>query len=123
MSLILLIEDDVTLAGMYEEQMKLDGFTVEKAFNGEEGLKKALMLKPALLLLDIAMPKMDGMAMLAELRKDPWGKGVPVIILTIMDPNEKMLQQVMDLKPAYYLFKANSTPQDVSNKIKEILNV
>ncbi|MBI2442334.1 MAG: response regulator [Candidatus Levybacteria bacterium] len=123
MNSILLVEDDLTLAIMYQDQLQLDGFDVSLAHDGEEGLQKAISKKPSLILLDIAMPKMDGMSMLTELRKDAWGQNVPVIILTIMDPNERMLQQVMELKPAYYLFKANSTPQDVSDKIKEVLSL
>ncbi|MDP3941132.1 MAG: response regulator [bacterium] len=121
MATVLLVEDDLTLSKMYRDQLEHDGFEVITAPDGQEGLTKAISQKPSLVLLDIAMPKMDGMTMLTELRKDAWGQQVPVIILTIMDPNEKMLQQVMALKPAYYLFKANSTPQDVSDKIKEIL--
>jgi DNA-binding response OmpR family regulator len=120
---ILLVEDDQVLAKMYQDHLVGEGFDVILAVDGQEGLQKAISQKPALVLMDIAMPKMDGMTMLAELRKDAWGENVPVIILTIMDPNEKMLQQVMDLKPSYYLFKANSTPLDVSDKIRDILHI
>ncbi len=121
MKQILLVEDDLALAKMYQDQLVSDGFEVFLAHDGREGLDQARIKRPSLIILDIAMPKMNGMAMLEELRKDEWGKNVPVIILTIIDPDDRMLQQVLDLKPVYYLLKVNTTPQEISNKIKDIL--
>lgn len=53
------------------------------AKDGEEGLELALKEKPDLILLDVIMPKMDGMTMMKKLRKDNWGKKVPIILLLI----------------------------------------
>ena len=73
------VEDDEPLLSVLSERFREEGYNVINAITGEEGLKLALKNKPDLILLDIVMPKMDGIAMLKKLRKDPWGKNANVI--------------------------------------------
>ena len=118
---ILLIEDDKILLNMYEKLLTNHGYTVHTAMDGEEGLKKSLDEHPDLVLLDIRMPKMDGMTMLKLLRQDVWGKDAKVIILTNLDPIDTILQGVVRDHPTYYLIKASTQFEDVLAKIREIL--
>lgn len=118
---LLLIEDDNILLNMYQKLLTNHGYDVRTAMDGEEGLKKSLEIHPDLILLDIRMPKMDGMTMLKLLRQDVWGKDAKVIILTNLDPINTILQGVVQDHPTYYLVKANTKFEDVLEKIIEIL--
>lgn len=119
--ILLLIEDDKILLNMYQKLLVNHGYEVHTAMDGEDGLNKALADHPDLILLDIRMPKMDGMTMLKLLRQDAWGKDAKVIILTNLDPIDKILQGVIEDHPTYYLVKANTKSEDVLEKIKEAL--
>ncbi|MBT6034062.1 MAG: response regulator, partial [Candidatus Jacksonbacteria bacterium] len=89
---ILIVEDDQSLYKALTERFEREGYSVLGAKNGEEGLSIALEEKPVLILLDIIMPKKDGISMLADLRKDEWGKNVPVIMLSNLSDTEKMAE-------------------------------
>ncbi len=121
---ILLVEDDPALSQMYSDKLVHEGFRIVISRDGEEGLALAVSEKPDLILLDLMLPKLDGMSLLEKLRDGSlWGSQVPVIILTNLNADDKVIKQVITDKPAYYLMKANSTPQGVIDKIREILNV
>jgi two-component system, OmpR family, response regulator CpxR len=79
MSRVLIIDDDQELTEMLEEYLGPEGFTVDGAHNGEDGLKQALAGDYALIVLDIMMPKMNGVEVLRRLRSQ---SRVPVIMLT-----------------------------------------
>ena len=79
---ILLVEDEEKLARMVEMELKYEGYTVEKAFDGRKGLERALSGEFDLVLLDIMLPQLSGMEVLRRLRKE---SQVPVIMLTARD--------------------------------------
>lgn len=80
---LLIVEDDVALRKVLNDRLTDDGFITLEAQDGEEGLAHALAHHPDLIILDIFMPKMDGISMLAKLRAtDSWGKHVNVLVLT-----------------------------------------
>ena len=79
---ILLVEDEEKLARMVEMELKYEGYTVEKAFDGRKGLDRALSGEFDLILLDIMLPQLSGMEVLRRLRKE---SQVPVIMLTARD--------------------------------------
>lgn len=106
---------------MYKKLLSNHGYDVHTAMDGEDGLKKALADHPDLILLDIRMPKMDGMTMLKLLRQDAWGKDAKVIILTNLDPIDTVLQGVVRDRPAYYLVKAGTKSEDLLGKVEEVL--
>lgn len=89
---ILVIEDEIALQQVLADRFKEEGFLVQTAADGVEGLQKALSWKPDLILLDIVMPKMDGMTMLHKLREDPLGKNLPVILLTNLSDTEDVYE-------------------------------
>jgi DNA-binding response OmpR family regulator len=118
---ILLVEDDIALAEMYQDKFVLEGFHVYVSRNGVDGLEAALRIKPDLILLDILLPGMDGMTVMKKLRTDVWGKTVPIIMLTNLNANDTILKGVVEDHPAYYLMKANSEPAEVVGKVKDVL--
>lgn len=89
---ILVVEDELALSQVLSDRFTQEGFDVQTAADGEEGLKKATGWKPDLVLLDIVMPKMDGMTMLHALRKTPEGKTMPVILLTNLSDTEDVYE-------------------------------
>ena len=93
---ILVVEDEVSMRKLLVRVLQQAGFTVIEAGNGKEGLQTATSQKPALIVTDNFMPIMNGVDMVAALRKDPaWGQKVPVILMTNindMDAVNKSLQ-------------------------------
>lgn len=118
--LLLVVEDDLSLMKALSGKLTGEGFEVIEAKNGEEGLKKALEHKPELTLLDIVMPRMDGLTMLKQLRKDEWGKDAKVIILTNLsdaaNANELEEKGVSD-----YLIKSDWSLEDIVKKVQDTL--
>ena len=80
---ILIVEDELSLVEALNRKFTKAGFEVLEANDGEAGLKIALDEKPDAVILDILMPKMDGMEAMKQIRQDKkWGKCVPIIMLT-----------------------------------------
>ena len=79
---ILIIEDEKLIIVSTQMVLEAAGFRVESAMNGEEGIAKARELNPALILLDIMMPGIDGWETLTRLKRDPETAGISVIIFT-----------------------------------------
>lgn len=123
MKKILVVEDDSTLLKALTEKFTLENFSVSYAEDGQEGLGVALSTHPDIILLDILMPKMDGMSMLEKLREDEWGKDVPVIMLTNLNPDDIIVSQVIRDHPAYYLIKSNAKIDDILSKVKEVAGI
>ncbi|OGC59177.1 hypothetical protein A3A70_02085 [candidate division WWE3 bacterium RIFCSPLOWO2_01_FULL_42_11] len=121
MKKILIVEDELAYLKLLNTQLSAKGHTVIEAVNGKEGLEKAIKEQPDLILLDIRMPIMDGMAMLVELRKDSWGKTAKVILLTNIEPDEKILKGVLVEQPIYYFVKSDMQLDDLMDKIADTL--
>ncbi|MFC1612254.1 PleD family two-component system response regulator [Patescibacteria group bacterium] len=117
---ILIIEDEAPVVRILREKFKSEGFRVLEAKNGIDGFKKAKTEKPDLILLDIILPKMDGIAMLQKLRKDAWGKNVKVIILTNLSDGDE-LAEAIEHKVHDYLVKADWKLEEIVKKVKEKL--
>ena len=117
---ILLVDDDLTLREMYAERLKAEGFSVETARDGEEALKKASDLNPNIILLDIMMPKLNGLEVLKQLKDRAETKEIPVIVLTALiqdrEKHESMTHGADD-----YVVKSETMPGDVIAKVKTIL--
>ena len=120
---ILIVEDEPALLKVYSDGLTEEGFHIVRARNGQEGMEVALREKPALILLDILMPVMDGLTMMKKLREDHlWGKEVPIILLTnLSSSEEEIMKAITKYEPAYYLVKSDYTLQGVVEKIQERL--
>ena len=120
---ILIVEDEPALLKVYADGLTEAGFRIVRAKNGQDGMDVALREKPALILLDILMPVMDGLTMMKKLREDHlWGKGVSIILLTNLSASEEeIMKAITKYEPAYYLVKSDYTLQGVLEKIQERL--
>ncbi len=118
---ILIIEDDPSILKAYTDHLKREGYEVDVAHDGEEGLNKVEEFGPDLILLDIIMPKMDGITMLKKLRKlDSAYSNVPVIFLTNLS-DEKTVIDAIEAGSMSYLVKADHTLEDVVERVRLFL--
>jgi DNA-binding response OmpR family regulator len=85
---VLVIDDDAGVLDLMQRALSKDGFRVEVAADGKTGVELAKQLKPAVITLDVMMPKMDGWAVLTALKADPATADIPVIMLTIVDDKQ-----------------------------------
>jgi len=121
---VLIVEDEESMQRAISDAFANQEFTTITANDGEEGLSISLKEHPDLILLDILMPKMNGMIMLQKLRFDEWGKKVPVIILTNVSPNSNsVIDSVLQNEPAYYLVKSDVKLEGIVDKAKEVLKL
>ena len=102
-------------------QLAKKGYEVFEAANGKKGLEIAQSKNPDLIVLDIRMPVMDGMTMLDLLRKEVWGKHMKVIMLTNLEPDDKIIGKVVTDEPSYYFVKSDIKLESLLDKIKELL--
>jgi DNA-binding response OmpR family regulator len=123
MAKVLFIEDDSALQDTLKVKFANHGFEVLLANDGNAGLKKALTDKPDLIILDIRLPKMNGLEVMDKLRESPWGKTANIILLTNMEPDNDIIQSIMKDSPSYYLVKTNTSIDEVLEKSKEILKI
>ena len=134
MESILLIEDDPFLIDIYTTKLKEEGFSIEVATGGEEGLRKLREKKFDLLVLDIVLPKIDGWEILEKLKTElpkeakvkmrtkfssPI-KNLKIIILSNLGQKEEV-EKGLSLGAEKYLIKAHSTPNEVVEEINKVL--
>ncbi len=86
---VLVIDDDPNVSDMMRRFLSKEGFRVETALGGEEGLRLAHELRPDAITLDVIMPNMDGWSVLTALKTNPDLASIPVIMLTIVDDESK----------------------------------
>jgi DNA-binding response OmpR family regulator len=122
MTKIAIIEDDAVINQMYRMKFEADGFEVQVADNGKSGIEMVESFAPDLILLDLQMPEMSGDEALAKIRSQPWGKKVPVIILTNLSIEESP-KSLKDLEINGYIVKAELTPSQVVAHVKEALHL
>ena len=121
MKKIAIIEDDQAISQMYRMKFESEGYQVETAENGKLGLELAEKMKPDMILLDIMMPEMNGDEMLAQMREQPWGKHIKVMVLTNVG-EEELPHRLSTLDVLDIILKADMTPRQVSDKVKAELD-
>jgi CheY-like chemotaxis protein len=114
---IAIIEDDIAIVQMYRLKFETDGYEVQTAGNGQDGLALVKDFSPDIVLLDLMMPIMTGDEMLTRLRRMPGGKDIKVIILTNMGENEAP-ESIHALGVRRFIVKADMTPRDVAAIVK-----
>lgn len=120
---IIIVEDEEIMRQALVDILKYEGFQVLEASDGEMGLELIFREHPDLILLDILMPKMDGMEMMRRLRQTDWGKEVKVFFITNVKPDDKIVMDISQYEPTYYLMKPNLDYRDMVKKIKEELGI
>ena len=117
---ICIIDDDADLREIYLMKFGQEGFHVIMAKDGQEGLEKIRTERPDIILLDLQMPVMNGMEVLAELNADPELLKIPVIVLTNID-SEDAFSEVGKFETRFYLIKSLTTPQKAVDYVREVL--
>jgi CheY-like chemotaxis protein len=115
---ILIVEDEKSLAEILYNRLSEEGFIVELAENGKEGLAVASTFHPNIILLDLLMPVMDGKEMLRQLREIPSCKNIPVIVLTNAGEIENIRETQFFSDAIEFLIKSNVSLDDIVEKIK-----
>lgn len=123
---ILIIEDDDFLRDLLAKNFSSEGIKVAGSANGVDGLKKAKELKPDLVLLDILLPDvngvaMDGFAVLSAIKGDAAIAQTPVILLSNMNTQEE-IQKGVKLGAIDYYIKSQFTSDEIVEKVKTILD-
>lgn len=121
MAKILLVDDDALLVRMYQKKLENDGYQVATADDGDVALTKVSESKPDLILLDVMMPKVNGLQVLTKLKENKETSNIPVILLTNVGGSEEDTNRGLELGAVAYLVKAGNRPAAVVAKVKEIL--
>lgn len=118
---ILIVEDDQFLREFYQELLQSEGYNVEVAADGEIGFQKALAGGYNLVLLDIMLPKKDGIQILRELKaQSPNPKNGVIVILTNLG-QDATIKECFNLGADGYLIKSALNPDQVLSEIKSYL--
>jgi CheY-like chemotaxis protein len=118
---VLIVEDDNVLRKVLSDKMNVEGWRAIEASNGRDGLVFALEKHPDVILLDLMLPEMDGISLLAELRKDEWGKDAKVIVMSNLIKGVGLMEKAEQYKVADYVEKADMSLDLIAEKIKKIM--
>jgi len=118
---VAIIEDDQAISQMYRIKFESEGYDVETAENGKQGLELCEKMLPDIILLDLMMPEMNGDEMLTLLRKTTWGANIKVVILTNMGEQE-IPEGVKQQGVSAVILKADMTPRQVAELVKKTID-
>lgn len=119
MAKILLVEDDLALARMYQIVLEKAGFQIDSALDGQEGLEKIKNGKPDLVMLDLVLPKKDGFEVLKEMQSDNQIQ-VPVVCLSVLQQKED-IERARALGAQDYFVKTETLPQELVRRVKDFV--
>lgn len=117
---ILVVEDDPFISDIYVMELENQGYKVSVVNDGEEATDILRNNYFEVILLDIIMPKKDGMTVLSEIKANPSLTKIPVLILSNLGRKETM-KKALDLGAEDYIIKTQFTPQEVVKKVKSII--
>lgn len=115
---ILIVEDEKDVSSVIAELITSQGFNAVEAEDGEVGLDKALSEHPDLILVDILMPRKDGMEMIKELRSHAWGKNIPIVLLTNLNQADKVAEAI-EYDVTDYIVKSDITIDSLAKLISD----
>jgi DNA-binding response OmpR family regulator len=117
--LVLVADDDEDILGLVSFRLERSGYEVAAAKDGEEALRLARKLSPALVVLDVMMPRLDGYEVARRLREDEATRGIPVILLTAL-AQEADVARGFESGADDYLRKPFS-PQELAARVQAVL--
>ncbi|MEK7161611.1 MAG: response regulator [Patescibacteria group bacterium] len=117
---ILVAEDDKLISGSLCDALKAAGYDPTPAYDGEEAVAKAKEITPDLVLLDIMMPKLDGISVLWEIKANPATASMPVVVLTNIGDVET-ISKIVEAGAVDYLLKSDQSVDDIIKKVKDVL--
>jgi len=118
---ILFIEDDRFISDMYRLGLEAGGWRVDVAHDGESGLGQALLDPPALILLDLLLPRMDGFEVLRRLRSNASTIDVPVLVVSNASGLGGREEEARRLGIVDWMVKANTTPATLVRRVGTVL--
>jgi DNA-binding response OmpR family regulator len=121
MKQIVVIEDNVVAANLYRAALSRDGYKVEVASDGESGLAAITRLRPDLVLLDLMLPKVDGLEVLRRIRALPDLGTLPVIITSNAYTATRM-DELWKAGATQIVTKASISPKELARVVKETLD-
>jgi DNA-binding response OmpR family regulator len=116
---VLLVDDDPVILKLLQVNFEMEGFHVSTANDGVEGLEKARAERPDIVLLDIMMPRMDGLEVTRALKGDPETKDIPIILLSAK-AQASDIQAGKDIGADDYLTKPFD-PLELLDRVNELL--
>jgi len=120
MKKILIIEDDQLVANIYRNKFSMEGFMVEVALDGESGLELVNTFRPAIVILDLMLPKVTGLDLLKKIRSQPAFKHLPIIVFSNTYLSN-MVQEAWKAGATKCLSKSNCTPKQVIEVARGLL--
>jgi CheY-like chemotaxis protein len=117
---VLIIEDDLVMLRLYERLFVSENFTVVTAPDGEQGLVQAAETLPDIILLDIMMPKMDGLKVLESIKKEPKTSQIPVIVLSNL-ATDAIVTDALRLGAVSYLKKSEVSNEAILKEVNTII--
>jgi DNA-binding response OmpR family regulator len=114
---VLVIEDEREMLKLLKKRLEANHFQCITAENPVDGLKRAVKMKPDLILLDLMLPRMSGFGFLRLIKGNPNVAGIPVVVLTALG-DEEIAREAMELGAVAYLTKA-CEPQTLIDTVKE----
>ena len=123
MSKIFIIDDDVFITRMYERMLHLAQHETVTAQDGMEALAMLQVMKPLpeIILMDVAMPKMNGLELIEHLHASELVKGIPIMVLTNSIKQEDA-KKFIDRGATLYVVKMDHEPKEIVQKIEEIIS-
>lgn len=115
---ILIVEDDLFIRELYQKQLQMAGYEVDVAVDGLEGRDKVLSGQYDLMLLDIMLPKMNGLDLLKNIKENDQKRNLPVIILSNLG-QDSVVEKGLSLGAINYIVKADITPMEMLRVIQE----
>lgn len=120
---ILIVDDDEYLRDLYKEVLSDAGYEVDAVDNGENGLLKLEDGGYDLTLLDVVMPKLDGLGVLKKLKESsPKNPNGPIVLLTNL-AHDPIVQEALNLGAARYIIKTDITPDQLVEEVKKTLGI
>lgn len=117
---VLIVEDEQTLLKTIEFTLKDKGYEVFTAMDGEVASSLIKEKKPDIVLLDILLPKKNGLEVLQEMKDDPEVANTPVLLLTNLS-DEESISQGVSMGARGYFVKSDMTLEEVAEKVAEVL--
>ena len=117
---VLIVEDEEALSSIVKEEFKDHGYETKVAKDGEEALKLAKSFFPDIILLDLVLPKKDGMTVVAELKADENLKKIPVVVSSNLGGDEN-IKQALSLGAIDYFVKVQHPIYEIIEKVKKLI--
>lgn len=117
---VLVVDDDQVFQELLADAITKEGYKLIQAFDGGAGIELALKHHPDFIVLDVRMPESEGIEVAKRIRKDDWGKEVPILMFTEVEDVE-VISEALSQGVMWYEIKSNLTINEVVHRVNEAL--